>query len=87
MCIFVVLASTMENDFKMVAVTMFGLEEVLAKELKDLGARDVLVGIRNVSFKGDKGFMYKANISLRTAIRILKPIRRFRVRNEDDLYR
>jgi len=86
MCIFVVLASTMENDFKMVAVTMFGLEEVLAKELKDLGARDVLVGIRNVSFKGDKGFMYKANISLRTAIRILKPIRRFRVRNEDDLY-
>jgi len=86
MCIFVVLASTMENDFKMVAVTMFGLEEVLAKELKDLGARDVLVGIRNVSFKGDKGFMYKANISLRTAIRILKPIRRFRVRNVDDLY-
>mgnify|MGYP001605481843 FL=1 len=86
MCIFVILASTMENDFKMVAVTMFGLEEVLAKELKDLGAREVLVGIRNVSFKGDKGFMYKANISLRTAIRILKPIRRFRVRNEDDLY-
>ena len=86
MCIFVILASTMENDFKMVAITMFGLEEVLAKELKDLGAREVLVGIRNVSFKGDKGFMYKANISLRTAIRILKPIRRFRVRNEDDLY-
>ena len=86
MCIFVILASTMENDFKMVAITMFGLEEVLAKELKDLGAREVLVGVRNVSFKGDKGFMYKANISLRTAIRILKPIRRFRVRNEDDLY-
>jgi putative N6-adenine-specific DNA methylase len=86
MCIFVILACTMENDFKMVAVTMFGLEEVLAKELTDLGAREVLVGIRNVSFKGDKGFMYKANISLRTAIRILKPIRRFRVRNEDDLY-
>jgi putative N6-adenine-specific DNA methylase len=85
-CIFAFLTSIMENDFKMVAVTMFGLEEVLAKELKDLGARDVLVGIRNVSFKGDKGFMYKANISLRTAIRILKPIRRFRVRNEDDLY-
>jgi putative N6-adenine-specific DNA methylase len=85
-CIFAFLTSTMENDFKMVAVTMFGLEEVLAKELKDLGAREVLVGVRNVSFKGDKGFMYKANISLRTAIRILKPIRRFRVRNEDDLY-
>jgi putative N6-adenine-specific DNA methylase len=76
----------MEKDFKMVATTMFGLEEVLAKELTDLGAREVQVAVRSVSFKGDKGFMYKANISLRTAIRILKPIRRFKARNEDDLY-
>ena len=73
----------MEKDFKMVATTMFGLEEVLAKELTDLGAREVQVAVRSVSFKGDKGFMYKANISLRTAIRILKPIRRFKARNED----
>lgn len=77
----------MENNFKMVATTMFGLEEVLAKELKDLGAQDVEVANRSVSFRGDKGFMYKANIALRTAIRILKPIRKFRVRNEDDLYK
>lgn len=76
----------MEKDFQMVAVTMFGLEEVLAKELRDLGARDVAVGVRNVSFKGDTGFMYKANIALRTAIRILKPIRKFKVRGEKDLY-
>ena len=71
----------------MVATTMFGLEEVLEKELKDLGAQDVEVANRSVSFRGDKGFMYKANIALRTAIRILKPIRKFRVRNEDDLYK
>jgi len=77
----------MENNFKMVATTMFGLEEVLEKELKDLGAQDVEVANRSVSFRGDKGFMYKANIALRTAIRILKPIRKFRVRNEDDLYK
>jgi len=77
----------MENDFKMVATTLFGLEEVLAKELRDLGARDIKVGVRNVSFKGDKGFMYKANIALRTAIRILKPIRKFSVNSEDDLYK
>jgi len=77
----------MGKDFKMVATTMFGLEEVLAKELRDLGAQDVEIGIRNVSFKGDNGFMYKANITLRTAIRILKPIKSFKVYDEEDLYK
>ena len=71
----------------MVATTMFGLEEVLATELTNLGAQDVKVGVRSVSFVGDKGFMYKANIALRTAIRILKPIKRFKVFDEDDLYK
>ena len=77
----------MNHNFKMVATTMFGLEEVLETELKNLGAQDVVVGVRNVSFSGDKGFMYKANIALRTAIRILKPIKRFKVADEDDLYK
>mgnify|MGYP007100182618 CR=1 FL=1 len=77
----------MYHNFKMVATTMFGLEEVLATELTNLGAQDVKVGVRSVSFVGDKGFMYKANIALRTAIRILKPIKRFRVSDEDDLYK
>lgn len=77
----------MYHNFKMVATTMFGLEEVLATELTNLGAQDVEVGVRSVSFVGDKGFMYKANIALRTAIRILKPIKRFKVSDEDDLYK
>ncbi len=77
----------MNHNYKMVATTLYGLEEILAKELKDLGAQDVKTGVRNVSFVGDKGFMYKANIALRTAIRILKPIKVFRVYDEDDLYR
>ena len=71
----------------MVATTIFGLEEVLATELRNLGAQHVEIGIRNVSFSGDKGFMYKANMALRTAIRILKPIKRFKVFDEDDLYK
>ncbi|MBS9768158.1 MAG: class I SAM-dependent RNA methyltransferase [Flavobacteriaceae bacterium] len=77
----------MNYNYKMVATTLYGLEEILAKELKDLGAQEVKIGVRNVSFVGDKGFMYKANIALRTAIRILKPIKVFRVYDEDDLYR
>lgn len=70
----------------MVAKTLFGFEDLLANELLKLGAQDVEKGVRSVSFVGDKGFMYKANIGLRTAIKILKPLKSFRVNNEQDLY-
>lgn len=75
----------MEN-FKMVAKTFFGFEEVLAEELNKLGAQRVEKGTRMVSFYGDKGFMYKANLALRTALKILKPIKTFKVYNETSLY-
>ena len=77
----------MENNFRMIAKTFFGFEEILAKELAVLGAQDITPGIRMVSFIGDKGFMYKANIALRTALKILKPIYHFRVTNEESLYK
>ncbi len=76
----------MDENFKMLAKTLFGFEELLAKELRTLGAMNVKIGVRSVSFTGDLGFMYKANLALRTAVRILKPIRSFRVRSEDHLY-
>ena len=74
------------TDFIMIAKTQMGLEEVLYNELKELGARDIKVLNRAVSFIGDKGFMYKANFCLRTAIRLLKPIKSFNVDNEITLY-
>jgi putative N6-adenine-specific DNA methylase len=76
----------MGNNFQMLAKTYFGFENILARELRDLGATNVREGVRSVSFEGDTGFMYKANLCLRTATRILKPIHNFKVRNEDDLY-
>jgi putative N6-adenine-specific DNA methylase len=48
-------------------------------------AQDVEQGVRMVSFKGKEGFMYKANLSLRTALKILKPIY-FKATNEQALY-
>jgi putative N6-adenine-specific DNA methylase len=74
------------DNYNMVAKTLFGFEELLAKELTNLGAQDVKTGVRSVSFSGDKGFMYKANLSLRTAIKILKPLKTFRIANEQELY-
>lgn len=70
----------------MKATTFHGLEDVLANELLKLGARDIVPFKRGVSFTGDKGFMYKANLCLRTALKVLVPIYSFRADNEYELY-
>ena len=75
------------SDFRMIAKTFFGLENILADELLKLGAKNIKIGVRNVSFFGDLGFLYKCNVSLRTAIRILKPIVVFEINNEKELYK
>ena len=58
-------------SYKMLAKTFKGLEEVLAQELTELGANDVLIERRAVSFRGDKALLYRANLCLRTASRVL----------------
>lgn len=75
-----------QNDLKMIAKTIFGLEELLSQELQRLGAKEVEIHNRAVSFVGDKGFMYKANLCLRTALRVLVPFHTFKVADEKTLY-
>ena len=74
------------DEQELIAKTFMGLEPVLAKELTQLGANNVKIGRRMVSFTGDKEMMYRANFQLHTAIRILKPIRHFKARSADDVY-
>ena len=69
----------MEQEFELIAKTFMGLEPVLAEELTQLGANNVQIGRRMVSFTGDKEMMYRANFQLHTAIRILKPIKHFTI--------
>ncbi len=76
----------MEQEFELIAKTFMGLEPVLAKELTQLGANNVQIGRRMVSFTGDKEMMYRANFQLHTAIRILKPISHFTAKSADDVY-
>ena len=76
----------MKEEFELVAKTFHGLEEVLAKELTELGASNIEIGNRMVAFTGDKALMYKANFCLRTAIRILKPIKHFKANTADEVY-
>lgn len=76
----------MIQKFDFVAKTLFGLEEVLAKELRAIGIDDLTVHRRAVSFRGTTHDLYRANFHCRTAIRILKPIYHFTARNEEELY-
>lgn len=76
----------MNDKFELIAKTFQGLEGVLADELKEIGAENVEVGRRMVSFDGDKYMMYKANFCCRTALRILKPFYKFKASSTDQLY-
>lgn len=77
----------METEtYEMVAKTFQGLEDVLADELRALGAQNVTPGRRMVAFEGDKELMYRANLSCRTALHILKPIVKFTAGDPDTLY-
>jgi len=74
------------EPFTMIATTLYGLEEVLANELQQLGAENVYPLNRAVRFSGNKEMMYQANLATRTALRILKPIHQFSAQSEDQLY-
>lgn len=77
---------THKGDFEMKVTTFFGLEDILAKELQQLGGRDVSVFKRGASVTGDIGFLYKANLCLHTALKVLVPIGKFEASTEQELY-
>jgi len=71
---------------KLVVKTSFGLEDVLMEELKFLGAGNPVKGVRVVTVDGDQRLMYKINLWSRVALRVLKPLKKFRAANEHQLY-
>ena len=73
------------KDEVFIAKTLTGLEDVLREELLKLGARDLESMTRAVKFKGDLGFLYKANLCLGTAARILRPIKYIEARSPEEL--
>lgn len=75
-----------KKRFRMIAKTLFGLEEILAKELDDLGASNIRSMNRSVEFYGDKRLLYAANLWCRTATRVIKPIINFKAADENELY-
>ena len=71
---------------KFFATCARGLEKILAQELRDLHAENVESGRGGVQFHGDLALLYRANLWLRTAVRVLMPILEFDVHSTDDLY-
>ena len=70
--------------FQIIAKTLTGLEEILAKEIEEIGGINIAIGNRMVSYVGDKKVLYKSNLWLRTALRILKPVERFEASSPED---
>ena len=77
---------TEHPKFKMVAKTMVSLEEVLADELRQMGAENIEVLNRAVAFEGDMRLLYRANYCCRTALAILRPFAEFDADDDQQLY-
>src|SRR4051812_38720733 len=75
-----------QGDFEIKVTTFFGLEEILARELQQLGGRNIEPFKRGVSVIGDLGFLYKANLCLQTALKVVIPITKFKASTEQELY-
>lgn len=74
------------ENLKIQIKTLFGLEEILAEEIRKLGGRNVEVKNRAVNCEGDLGFLYKINYSARTALKILIPVLTFKAWDENRFY-
>ena len=68
------------------AKTLPGLEDVLAAELRELGAQDIRPGRLAVSFRGGEELLYRANLCLRTALRVLVPAAEFSAERTQQIY-
>lgn len=71
---------------KLVAKTLYGLEEVLARELASLGAENIKAGNRAVTFEGSKALLYKVNYNSRLALSFLVPVAEYSIFKPTDLY-
>jgi len=77
----------MEDSYQLITKTAAGLEEVLAGEIKALGAKNVRIMHRAVLCEGNKELMYRINYNVRTALKVLKPFKNFYAKNPDELYK
>lgn len=71
---------------EIVAKTFAGLEELLAKEIEEAGGTKLQSIKRGVKFEADEEVLYRCVLSLRTVLRLLVPVFKFKAHTEKDLY-
>ena len=76
----------MTHDLSLAIPTLAGLEDVLRAEAEALGLSEVTTGRRVVTARGDTALLYRANLELRTALRVLINIDNFHAEHEQALY-
>ena len=76
-----------EDNYQLITKTVAGLEDVLAAEIRNLGAKNVKVMHRAVICEGNKEMMYRLNYNVRTGLKVLKPFKTFFAKNPDELYK
>lgn len=74
------------SKFEIIATAAFGLESVLADEIKNLGYSDLQVENGKVTFKGDESAIARCNLWLRTADRILVKVGEFEALSFEELF-
>ena len=73
-------------ETKIICKTFQGLEQVLADELAELNAQNIKVIKRAVMCDYDLELVYRANLELRTCLKVLVPVFEFESNSTDDLY-
>ena len=72
--------------YRLIAPCLFGLEGILAGEVKRMGGEDVVTTNGRVEFSGDDHILCRANLCLRTAERVLIKLGEFEARTFTELF-
>ena len=76
----------MSVDYHLIATSAFGIESVTARELSDLGMRQIQTSNGRIDFVGDARDLIRANLWLRTADRVLICLAQFRAVTFEELF-
>ncbi|MHC6179956.1 THUMP domain-containing class I SAM-dependent RNA methyltransferase [Clostridium sp. JNZ X4-2] len=73
-------------EYTLIATSTFGLESIVARELKNLGYEDLRIENGRVIFQGDEMDIVTCNLWLRTADRVLIRMAEFKAESFEELF-
>jgi putative N6-adenine-specific DNA methylase len=74
------------GEIQLIATATFGLEAVVAREVRNLGYEDIQVENGKVTFTADESAVCRSNLWLRSADRVLLKVGEFKALTFDELF-